>query len=230
MAGNVKYAKRLSDMKPVETAFERTSALLLGKPLPGGIDRYSGWLTRHNRKWEKHKSVLSGRQVSRVDYCGYFELPPGKLITAEEARFIGDNVAISQHEAESISLASAPAPIGKIAFFVPEYEEGMNVNVPGCPNATDSANCYRASPIVYSKFCAYSFWPRSSEYAFGCEALFDSAFCMNAHYSSKIRAGFEIDSCRDCSNLYFSHNCENVQDSMFCFNVKNRQYAIGNAP
>ena len=34
---------------------------------------------------------------------------------------------------------------------------------------------------------------------------------------------------RDCTDLYFGHNCENVQDGMFCFNVKNLKRAIGNA-
>jgi hypothetical protein len=26
----------------------------------------------------------------------------------------------------------------------------------------------------------------------------------------------------------FCHNCENLQNSMFCFNTKNKNYAIGN--
>ena len=32
-------------------------------------------------------------------------------------------------------------------------------------------------------------------------------------------------SCTDC---YFCHNCENVHESMFCFNAKNLCHAIGN--
>ena len=31
------------------------------------------------------------------------------------------------------------------------------------------------------------------------------------------------------SDLYYSHNCENVHDSMFCFNAKNLRHAVGNA-
>ena len=38
----------------------------------------------------------------------------------------------------------------------------------------------------------------------------------------------EVDSCESCSDLYYSHNCENVHDSMFCFNSKNIRNAIGN--
>ena len=228
--GIMQVARGKGDKKPIEQAFSRTSGLLLGKQLEGGVDRYSGWLSLHTRRTEKQKSALSGLPVFRGDYCCYFRLPKDRLVTMQEGRFIGDSVRIGKIEAEGITLENAHRAIGKIAYFVSEYEEGTNLNTIECATTTDSTNCYRSFPIVYSKNCAYSFWPRSSEYAFGCESLFDSQFCMNAYYSSKIRGGFELDSCRDCANLYFSHNCENVQDSMFCFNLKNARYAIGNAP
>jgi hypothetical protein len=40
---------------------------------------------------------------------------------------------------------------------------------------------------------------------------------------------FEVDSSSSCTDTYFSHNCENVRDSMFCFNTKNIRNAIGNS-
>jgi hypothetical protein len=41
---------------------------------------------------------------------------------------------------------------------------------------------------------------------------------------------FECDGSEACADGYFLHNCENVRDSMFCFNAKNLTNAIGNAP
>jgi len=38
-----------------------------------------------------------------------------------------------------------------------------------------------------------------------------------------------VDSSRGCSDCYYSHNIENCQSCMFCFNVKNLRYAVGNA-
>jgi hypothetical protein len=38
-----------------------------------------------------------------------------------------------------------------------------------------------------------------------------------------------VDTSQNCTGAYFCHNCENVHDSMFCFNAKNLRYAIGNA-
>lgn len=52
---------------------------------------------------------------------------------------------------------------------------------------------------------------------------------MKAYYSKKLSRCFEVDTCESCSDLYYSHNCENVQDSFFCFNTKNRRHAICNA-
>ena len=39
-----------------------------------------------------------------------------------------------------------------------------------------------------------------------------------------------MESCSNSSDLYFSHNCEALQDAMFCFNSKNLKHAIGNSP
>jgi hypothetical protein len=53
---------------------------------------------------------------------------------------------------------------------------------------------------------------------------------MNIYSCTHQTRCFEIDCCGYCTDTYFSHNCENVNDSMFCFNKKNLRYAIGNAP
>jgi hypothetical protein len=63
---------------------------------------------------------------------------------------------------------------------------------------------------------------------FGCDVTFYSSFCIKGYYSSRLTRVLEADCCRDCTDLYFAHNCENVHDSMFCFNTKNLRNAIGN--
>jgi len=51
---------------------------------------------------------------------------------------------------------------------------------------------------------------------------------VNCYNSVNLKRCLEVDSSNSCSDSYFCHNCENVQNSMFCFNVKNKRYAIGN--
>ena len=40
---------------------------------------------------------------------------------------------------------------------------------------------------------------------------------------------FEVDSCSNCADTLFAHNCEGLNEAMFCFNVKGKRCAIGNA-
>ncbi len=216
------------DKRVIEDAFSKTCQLLFGRPLKGGIDRYSEWLMRHVPKIESHPSALSGKPVYRGDYCNYSDLPKDRLILLDEGPLV-EELKLSREEVDRLSFSTVHAVIGKISFFSPEYRDGTNTNIIECPTTGFASNCYRGLALVYAKYAAYSFWPRDSEHVFGCKQMFDSGFCINCYYSIKLKRCFEMDDCRDCTDAYFCHNCENVHDSMFCFNVKNKKYAIGNA-
>jgi hypothetical protein len=107
-----------------------------------------------------------------------------------------------------------------IAYLSLHSSAGTNRNMLDCAIITNSMDCYNGTAYVFSKKCGYSFWPRHSEYAFGSCATWNSAFCINTYYSKGLTRAFEADSCENSSDIYFSHNCENVHDSMFCFNAK----------
>ena len=38
-----------------------------------------------------------------------------------------------------------------------------------------------------------------------------------------------MDNSRSCSDVYYCHNCEDVTEGMFSFNIKGRRHVIGNA-
>jgi hypothetical protein len=217
-----------TDKSAIENAFARAYSLLLGSKPAGSIDAYSTWLRRHVNRNEEHPSAFSGKKVLRYDYSCYFEIPPHRLLKKEEALSLGEQAKISAADAASLTLANAHEKIGKIAFFTSEYMEGTHANLIDVATSSSSSNCYRASPVVYSKYCGYCFWPRSTEHAFGSAALLDSEFCINCYHSVKLRRCLEMDSCRSCSDSMFCHNCENLEGCMFCFNTKNKRYAIGN--
>jgi hypothetical protein len=102
-------------------------------------------------------------------------------------------------------------------------------------NTAESSTVHYANNILgcnrayHSKDCAYCSWPRDADHMFGCESTRNSSFCINCYYSWKLSRCFECDTSQNCTGSYFLHNCENVHDSMFCFNVKNLKYAVGNA-
>ncbi|MCX6772694.1 MAG: hypothetical protein NTV88_02895, partial [Candidatus Micrarchaeota archaeon] len=224
----VKETVMPTDKKPIELAFSKTYSLLLGAAPKGSMDDYSEWLLRHTQRREKCFSCASGKAVHSRDYCNYFSLPKDRLLTFPESLQLGGSLKLPEQDVAALSMASAHKQIGKIAFFASEYLDGTNANLIECATSSDSNNCYRTEPAIYAKYCGYTFWPRSTAYAFGCDSLLDSEFCINCYHSVKLKRCFDMDSCRDCSDSYFCHNAENCRDCMFCFNVKNLHYAIGN--
>jgi len=218
-----------ADIAPIEKAFRNACRVVLGSELPGSVKDYAEWLQRHTQAHEKCASAASGKAVHRRDYCCYFLIPRNRLLTAAEAQSLGPSLKMNGEELGRLNFDSIPQSLGNIAYFASEYLDGTNRNLIECATSTDSSSCLRCSPVIYSKYCAYSFWPRSCEHAFGCQTIFDSEFCINCYQSVKLKRCAECDNCRDCSDSYFCHNAENCRDCMFCFNVKNLKFAIGNA-
>lgn len=218
------------DMGVIEREFSSTCKLLFGKEL-AGIENYRVWLTRHAEPIYLRKSAASGKPIYTVKrMIGVIDMPSDRLLTIGEAQLHGEKNRLAEKEAVSISLHNAHGLIGRLAYLSVELREGNSPNMPCCSACIDSANCYWSSGTVYSKYCGFTFWPRSSQNAFGCHSVMDSSFCINCYRSHKLSRCAECDTCRDCSDSYFCHNCENVHDSMFCFNAKNLSHAIGNAP
>ncbi|MCX6769134.1 MAG: hypothetical protein NT051_00435 [Candidatus Micrarchaeota archaeon] len=215
------------DKSKIETAFSSTTKLLFGTEL-SGIDNYKAYLTRHTGKFASEKSALSGKPILKVDYGGNFLIPQSRLATHAECRAIGALVSIDEESAESLTLESAHEILCSIAYFTTEHYVSTNLNIIECPVMGYCANCYRSAPAVSAKECGYSFWPRHSDHCFGFNVIFASSFCINCYHSVKLSRCFEVDSSRDCADSYFCHNCENVQNGIFCFNAKNLRYAVGN--
>ncbi len=217
------------DMGPIEKAFSETALVILGKPLRQ-IDSYSDWLEKNSAvKLEQCFSCASGKQIPLLpDYVPFISFPRDRLITQDEADFLGERMTLSEGEVESLSFKNIPKKLSKIAYFCPFWLSGKLKNNIDSPMCIDSVDCYRGLIFMRSKKCAFCFSPTSCENSFGCREPRDSSFCINCHFSTKISRCLEVDNSTNCSGCYFCHNCDNVHDSMFCFNTKNKRYAIGN--
>lgn len=215
------------DMAPMEAAFAKTTSLLLEKQY-AGIEKYSKWLNENIMGLTQQLSAASGKSIFVSEFNATKVLPKDRLLTFEEAAQ-GENLKATNAELEGLSAQALPSLLGKIGLFTPEFKSGIGENLIDCPIYADGANSYRCFDCTFSKYCAYCFWPRDSEHLFGTSLVYGSSFCLKCYNSAKLTRCFEVDSSRDCSGCYFCHNCENVHDSMFCFNVKNMRYAIGNA-
>jgi hypothetical protein len=213
----------------IQAAFSKTSALIFGKLLEGRMQDYEKWLSTHIVVPYSVQSVLSKKTAQMSNWPGLAQLPKNRLVTSADASDIAEKISISKQDAESFCLANIGQIIGKIAYYTPEERTGENINLTECQWGSSASNCYKSVICVYSKNCAYCSWPRSSEYCFGCGIAFDCGFSMKCYDSVKLIRCFEVDGGRNSSDTYFSHNVEGLQQAMFCFNVKNKHYAIGNA-
>jgi hypothetical protein len=228
MAGATQFPREKSDKDRIKKAFNETASVVLGTPL-GPIDRYAAWLSKNSSIYlEGGKSCATGDALIIPDYAHFLKLPRDRLVTQDEADFIGEKIALSQNGAEGLSLSNAAQLLNGIVYFCPFWLAGNLKNNIDSPMNLDSVDCYRGTLFILSKLCAFCFSPRSCECTFGSREPREMTFCINSHFSTKCSRCFEIDSCSNCTGIYFCHNCENVHDSMFCFNVKNKKYAIGN--
>jgi hypothetical protein len=214
-----------ADKHPIENAFRQVSRVVLGKQLEG-IDDYGEWLLRSVIAPFVVPSASSGKRITVSGLPFYRSLPKNRIVEDREGYAISKMLKLE--EPEMGSLGSIRENLRKIAWIVPSFHYGNNLNIIDCGIVVSSLNCYFGGLYIYNEYCAFSYWPRNSKYIFGSENVFSSTSCIKSFYSSNLSRCFEVDSSSNSSDLYFSHNCENVNDSMFTFNAKNLRYAIGN--
>ena len=214
------------DLNPVEDAFQKTTSILFGRQLCD-FQSYGNWLTNHVPSVVECKSAASGKKMcmSNFNPCNFF--PKDRLVDRDEYWKVGEITKLEPNDIGSFN--SIKNSIGKIGFCNPNGRLGECKNLILTPLSNTSLNCYCCPIASFNEACAYSYWPRTSKYIFGSALVFDSSFCINSYYSMNLSRCFEVDGSSSCSDLYFSHNCENVRDSMFCFNAKNLNHAIGNS-
>lgn len=215
-----------TDKQAIEEAFGQATKIVLGRELHD-MDSYSGYFLKHTWKMDKEKSCVSKKPLWVTHYAFLQTVPRDRLLKWDESFAVGRQTRIA--EAELGSLSSIRESLHRIAFFCPELISNENKNIIDTPVYAWCVNSYRSALTGIGKNYIFSSWTRRCNYTIGCTIPYLSDFVINTYYSSRITRGFEVDGSRDCMDLYFSHNCEALQDGMFCFNVKNLKRAIGNA-
>jgi hypothetical protein len=211
--------------REVEKSFSDTSALLLGRKLTG-MQPYMGWLFSHVRTPFSHNSAKSGKPILVYPLKTHEAWAEG-AVSLEEAWEMGRR-SISAAQAESLQLETAKDALKEISYSTSDLVRGKNISVEECVNYFDCNGCFGGAGFYAEKMCACSFYTRECEAVFGCDLLFYSNFCIKCYHSSNLTRCFEVSDSKSSSGCYFCHNCENVHDSMFCFNAKSLRYAIGN--
>ena len=219
--------ERKASRAPVQKAWDNACRIVLGKEA-GELARFMEWLLLHNVRARKVRSALGSGEIPAASYENLKAMPDSRYVNIDERPCIASLLALSEKEAECLSLANAGKTLGKIAYITPQFHEGSNLNAYGCPIILWSTDCEGVHGCVFMKKSAYSTWGRGSEHLFGCAFVFDSGFSIKCYNSFKIRNCFEVDSARSSTGCYFCHNIENCHDAIFCSNAKNLRYAVCN--
>jgi len=212
-------------MKDVEEAFQSTSEIILGKKLVG-LATYRDWLLENVRRAIKTKSEVSNNFVY-VPAIVFFQAIKRNMVTLEESKELGKK-KISMEELKDFTLKNASKKLKGVKYVTSDVKMGQNSNMQESSTYMHAQHCLDGVWYIYSKFDAYCFWPRETEYSFGCDYLFASKFCIKSYNSVKLTRCFEVSDSNNSSDCYFCHNIENCTNCMFCFDAKSLTYAIGN--
>jgi len=213
----------------LEKAFSSTCRLLLGKGLEG-LTQYSSWLGKSVPLPKETKSAISGKEVWVPPPNIYLkkEFNPKNAISLDEMEN-ANTAPFGPEELDGASVQEIVKKIKPISYYCGNFRYWTHSNIERSSGAGAGQNIMMCDDVYLKvKNIAYCNYALYSENLFGCHGVMHSGFLMHAYHSTKVTRCFEIDACSNCSGLLFSHNCENVHDSMFCFNAKNMRNAIGN--
>ncbi|MFH1285312.1 MAG: hypothetical protein ABIH99_01895 [Candidatus Micrarchaeota archaeon] len=213
------------ELEKIEKSFEETTRVILGAPLKG-MRNYESWLSKHVKGIDSVQSAVS-KETVYIPPIPLYSRIKGKFVKLAES-FGLDKLKLEEKEVEELTLLNAVEKLKKISYTTPELVEGTNAAMNESTVYADASYAFRTSEAVGSKYTAYCFWPRNSEYVYGSSTLFSSKFCIKCYDSTNLARCFEVGNSANCRDSYFCHNCEGLTECMFCFNVKSKRYAIGN--
>jgi len=207
----------------LDESFSLTTKLLFGKPL-GPLKKYEKWLRNRVPSGKSVKSCFGKGDAYVPEYGACKGMPKGKVVSEEDLPSANSKKI---DVASASSLSSMKAALKNIAYFVPTYSEGSNVNAEKSFLYFNCMNIRHCFDLFTSKGCAYAFSIMDAEGLFGMHRVIGS-FSIHCYNSLRVQRCFEMDGAINCRDSYFCHNVENLQDCIFCFNAKGMRYAVGN--
>lgn len=212
------------DMGPIERGFSATYAIMM-KRTPPSITKIEEWLAHNTIKVEGIRTAFGTHTCLPTNFGMVSDMPRKRTVRVFDALELGK---IALEEKEIGSVGSIVKGLGKIAYFTAEFWTGENRNIIASPIVLHSMNVYKGFEATYSENTALTSLSLHSKYAYGCNRIIESQFVLKCYNSLHLNRCFELDSCSKCSDSYFCHNSEALQDCMFCFNMKGRRHNIGN--
>ena len=149
---------------------------------------------------------------------------PTKFVTMENARENETGIRPTQPIND---LQELFARWDEINYFTTERQID-SINVSESDNVHFSENIYRSQDIRRSKNILFSDGMQDCEFVVGGRSVSDNTFCIRIEDSGVCANSFSVSWSTRITNSMFIHDCADIQDSMFCTNMKGGQYCIAN--
>jgi hypothetical protein len=213
----------------VEDAYRATTRIVLGREHQN-IKRFGPWLLKRAIAVKKVRGARGSPTYKVKGLPIIREIPADRLVTMEEGlKASAKPIAIKP--GEGLTLQEALSRAAKIALYSVEFVDGIADRCVDTPTVFTGSNIYKTWDTTESKLSAYTSGAIKSEHVFGGYLrILQCQFCINVFDSTNLKGCFEVDGSYSSRDSFFCHNCENVSDSMFCFNAKALQYAFCNQP
>ncbi|MCX6771671.1 MAG: hypothetical protein NTX79_06460 [Candidatus Micrarchaeota archaeon] len=207
----------------LNSAWKSTCRLVLGEEI-GELEEFREYLLTRHFPISERKSALSGKRV----VMGSDRYPKGaKVISQDEIDYAKKYPALGINEIKDID--SIIEAFHERFLYCGNKVFGVSRFFSGVDNCTDSFFVEESHDVVGSKYVAYSSFVRiGSEHVFGSGVLIRGAHLIKILGSADLSRSFDCSMCTASSDMLFSvysHGCSNC---LFCFNQRNKKYAIGN--
>jgi hypothetical protein len=107
---------------------------------------------------------------------------------------------------------------------------GISESVENSDHVSDSSYVLNSSIVIKSKFIAYCYLKRNTEYAFASTSTGNSSYVMRCFNATYLKRCFECSDAANSADLYFCYNLMGCNNCMFSFNLRNKSNVIGNIP
>lgn len=106
------------------------------------------------------------------------------------------------------------------------YKDTLNVSE--SDTVTYSENVYRSQDVHKCKNILFSDGIQGSEFIAAGQRSINSTFCIRIEDSGECTNSFNVSWSANLTNCFFMHDTADMQDSMFCTNIKGQRFCIAN--
>ena len=157
---------------------------------------------------------------------------PARFVRMENAR----NIEIAGASAATDYLRPK-RPLNSIEDIMSAWNEinlttterqNDSLNVAESDHVNHSENVFRSQDVQKSKNVLYSDGVYDSEFVVASQRSINLSFCIRIEDSGECTNSFGISWSGNITNCFFMHDTGDMQDSMFCTNIKGKRFCIAN--